>query len=231
MSEKIRAKLDRLIALTEEFGFDVGMHNKCFDEALQKRVKRFGEDSEDFAVQTLGLIETRLRYLKEKSKWWYKERPEHLNNAMRWKDIIESRQNREEFEDADLGTILSVRRSGKFAGRDFALKTSSGWAKIVDIVTTKEIFNTGLTGEMWDVDTELLPRFDSISMVYEGFDGENPRHVTDLKALPVGTKVQTPSNVYVKTQPEVWTLNGPDGGEFEDHFFSDVLRDKQVKVV
>lgn len=229
MNQKIKDKIDRLIKVTEEFGFDVGMHNKCFDDAIKKRLEKFGEDSEEFTTHILALLETRIRYLKEKSKWWYRDRPEHVNNIIKWKEIIENKENLEQFLNADLGTILAITRPGRFSGRDYALKTLKSWVEIVNIKTNQEIFNAKLTGKTWDIEKELLPRFNAISMVYEGFDGIHPRHITDLKALSIGTVVETPTHTYTKILDEKWSPG--DNELIPDNAFIKILSDKKVKVV
>ena len=229
MNKKLRDKINRLIKVTEDFGFDVGMHNKCFDDALKKRLEKFGEDSEEFATHTLALIETRIRYLKEKSKWWYRDRPEHLTNVSKWNEVIKDRENLEEFLNADLGTILAIKRPGKFSGRDYALKTSEGWVEIIDIITIREVFNAILTYKVWDVEKELLPRFDDITMVYEGFNKNTPRHITDLKSLEIGAVIETSDEVYQKVSEEVWA---PKHSEpLTDDFFEKELRDKTIRVL
>lgn len=231
MNEKLRAKIDQLIKLTEEFGFEVGMHNKCFYDALQKRVVKFGENSEEFALHTLQLLETRIRYLKNKAKWWYLERPEHFENATKWHNLIENRNNLDELNSAQLGTILAIKRPGKFSGHDYALKTTNGWSEIVDIETKDEIFDATLTGKVWEVNSEILPKFNAISMVYEGFDGITPRHITDLKSLPWGIMIQVGDNsFYTKISDEMWRVS-PGEDLLSNHYFDLALKEKSVIVL
>lgn len=196
---------ERLIKITEKFGFDVGMHNSCLAEALKKRVKKYANNAYQLEKSVLSLLGTRLEYLKERAKWWNVEQPGHHIAAEKWKEKITS----ETFNSAHLGTIIAIGVPDEVFSYNYYLKTSGGWITIVNIKTTDSIFNADSNEILVDIENDLLKFEKNISMVYSGFT-TNPKHITDLKALSIGTNIKTPLGIFTKFAFTTWRRSTTD---------------------
>ncbi|NJO59880.1 MAG: hypothetical protein HC836_16850 [Richelia sp. RM2_1_2] len=225
MNQRTQQTIQKLSRLAEEFGFDVGMHNACYIEAVQKRIQRYGDNTDEFYESLLGLITTRIKYLKNKSNNWYIENPNHHKTATHLIDRITTNTN-------NLGTIIAIKNDKTFNGAYGyflkVLETPDGWVNIYNLQTKDDIITAELTSELVNI-ISLINNGELVFLVHDGISANKLVHLTDLEVLPLDSIIETPNGCYTKDTLNVWqSTNSAD--KVNTLYFIQYLKSSSVKL-